>query len=257
MPNRVIKESIRTSKSVNAMTDFQFRLWIYLITYVDDYGRGSADAELIKGFVFPRLKRIRESDIEKEIANLADMGAIRLYKVDGESLLYFPNWDSHQRIQTKKSKFPQPPTKDNDNQPEFTVGHGESPPEYKYESNTDPKTNTESEYIEGADAGASADCECPAKYKRGKFVPPTVEEVRAYCFKRRNNIDAQNFIDYFTVSDWIDSEGKPVRSWKQKIITWEGRTKNGSNSGHNNAHVPKNPGGEAGGYIPKVKVVEL
>ncbi len=54
MPNRIIKDSIRTSKSINAMSDFQFRLWAYLITYVDDYGRGSADPELLKGFVFPR-----------------------------------------------------------------------------------------------------------------------------------------------------------------------------------------------------------
>ncbi|MBQ7825187.1 MAG: hypothetical protein IJ337_02390 [Clostridia bacterium] len=48
MPNRVIKESIRTSKGVNSLSAFQFRLWVYLITYVDDYGRGSADPELLK-----------------------------------------------------------------------------------------------------------------------------------------------------------------------------------------------------------------
>ena len=35
---RVIKESIRTSKKVNALSDFEFRLWIYLITYADDFG---------------------------------------------------------------------------------------------------------------------------------------------------------------------------------------------------------------------------
>ena len=47
MGNRMIKETIRTSRSVNNMTDFQFRVWVYLITYVDDYGRGSADSELL------------------------------------------------------------------------------------------------------------------------------------------------------------------------------------------------------------------
>ena len=64
MPNRIIKESIRTSKTVNAMTDFQFRLWAYLITYVDDYGRGSADPEILKGFVFTRRKGVSEATIE-------------------------------------------------------------------------------------------------------------------------------------------------------------------------------------------------
>ena len=130
MPNRIIKESIRTSKTVNSMTDFQFRVWIYLITYVDDYGRGSADPELIKGFVFPRRKRISESDIEKTLAELAGMGCISLYDVDGESYFYFPNWGEHQRIQTKKSKFPAP---ENGNQRLPTVTHGEPRPESESE----------------------------------------------------------------------------------------------------------------------------
>ena len=41
MPNRLIKDSIRFSEKVNSLSDFQFRLWVSLITYVDDYGRGS------------------------------------------------------------------------------------------------------------------------------------------------------------------------------------------------------------------------
>lgn len=96
MPNRIIKESIRTSKTVNAMTDFQFRVWIYLITYVDDYGRGSADPELIKGFVFPRRKRVSESDIEKALAELAGMGCISLYDVDGKPMLKITDWETMQ-----------------------------------------------------------------------------------------------------------------------------------------------------------------
>lgn len=126
MPNRIIKDSIRTSKSVNAMTDFQFRLWIYLITYVDDYGRGSADPELLKGFVFPRRKGVTDSTIEKALLDLANSGSILLYDVDGESYFCFPNWADHQRIQTKRSKFPAPSDGDLRNS---TVSHGESPPE--------------------------------------------------------------------------------------------------------------------------------
>ena len=78
MGNRMIKDTIRTSKSVNSMSDFEFRLWIHLITYVDDYGRGSADGELLKGFVFPRRKSVTESQIEKALAGLASKGIIHL-----------------------------------------------------------------------------------------------------------------------------------------------------------------------------------
>ena len=44
MPNRIIKESIRTSKSVNALPDFLFRVWVYLITYVETQNSSPSDS---------------------------------------------------------------------------------------------------------------------------------------------------------------------------------------------------------------------
>lgn len=146
MPNRIIKESIRTSKSVNALSDFQFRVWTYLITYVDDYGRGSADPELLKGLVFTRRKGVTEQQISKALADLANSGMITLYEVDGESFLYFPNWNKHQRIRDCKPKFPAPPECPQNSQPAGTFSGspqsaatcGELPPES--ESNPNPES---------------------------------------------------------------------------------------------------------------------
>ena len=59
------------------------------------------------------------------------------------------------------------------------------------------------------------------RYAREPFVPPTFEEVQAYCESRGNKVDAKQFYDYFSVSEWVDSNGKEVKSWKQKVITWE------------------------------------
>lgn len=53
------------------------------------------------------------------------------------------------------------------------------------------------------------------------FTPPTLEEVTAYCRERNNDVNPKQFFDYFQAGHWIDSEGKPVRNWKQKLITWE------------------------------------
>jgi len=58
-----------------------------------------------------------------------------------------------------------------------------------------------------------------------KFIPPTLEEIQAYCKERNNNVDPKKFYDFFNTGDWIDSKGEPVRNWKQKVITWEGRNK--------------------------------
>ena len=143
MPNRLLKEGIRTSKKINSLSDFEFRTWAYLITYVDDYGRGSADPELLKGFVFPRRKEVREQDIRKALAALERTGSILLYDVAGEPYFCFPNWSEHQRIQTKKSKYPAPA--DFDMSRWLTVIHGDSPPE----SNPNPNPESESNPKEG------------------------------------------------------------------------------------------------------------
>lgn len=61
------------------------------------------------------------------------------------------------------------------------------------------------------------------KPPRARFVPPTLEEVKAYVKERNSPVDPQKFFDYFSAGNWIDSKGQPVRNWKQKLITWEGR----------------------------------
>ena len=108
MPNRLIKDSIRFSEKVNSLTDFQFRLWVSLITYVDDYGRGDARPAVIKGTCFPLRDRITNKDIDAALNALAGAGCVGLYEVDGKPYLYFPNWQSHQNIRNKKSRFPAP-----------------------------------------------------------------------------------------------------------------------------------------------------
>ena len=54
-----------------------------------------------------------------------------------------------------------------------------------------------------------------------RFKKPSLEEVKAYCTERNNKIDAQRFIDFYEANNWTDSKGNKVKSWKQKIITWE------------------------------------
>lgn len=51
------------------------------------------------------------------------------------------------------------------------------------------------------------------------LLPPTADEVRTYATsKGYPDFDAQKFIDYYEAGDWHDSRGKPVRSWKQKLL---------------------------------------
>lgn len=60
--------------------------------------------------------------------------------------------------------------------------------------------------------------------KPPRFSVPTVEEVAAYCRERRNGIDAQQFVDYYTANGWKVGKGLPMKDWKAAVRTWENRT---------------------------------
>ena len=57
--------------------------------------------------------------------------------------------------------------------------------------------------------------------KRKRFVPPTLDEVKAYVKERKSTVDPERFFDYYETGHWKDSKGQPVKNWKQKLITWE------------------------------------
>lgn len=54
------------------------------------------------------------------------------------------------------------------------------------------------------------------------FIPPTLEEVSAYCRERNNGIDAQTFIDFYGSKGWMVGKNK-MKDWKACIRTWEQR----------------------------------
>jgi len=71
------------------------------------------------------------------------------------------------------------------------------------------------------------------------FVPPTLDEVRAYCRERNSPVDPYQFWEYFNTGEWIDSKGQPVRNWKQKLLTWE---RMGLGRGERAGHAPQGAG---------------
>lgn len=54
------------------------------------------------------------------------------------------------------------------------------------------------------------------------FIPPTLEEVRAYCQERNNDVDPEKFYDYYTANGWVQGKArKPIKDWKACVRTWE------------------------------------
>ena len=60
--------------------------------------------------------------------------------------------------------------------------------------------------------------------KKALFKKPTLVEVQNYCILRKNNIDAESFIDFYESKGWQIGKEK-MKSWKACVRTWESREK--------------------------------
>lgn len=84
-----------------------------------------------------------------------------------------------------------------------------------------------------------------------RFVPPTVEEVRAYCQERKNSVDPERFVDYYKSNGWKVGKN-PMKDWKAAVRTWErgDKQKGGnSNAGGTAARSEKPSVSRSGGTI--------
>ena len=57
-----------------------------------------------------------------------------------------------------------------------------------------------------------------------RFVPPSFDEVQAYCTERGNGIDAEAFIDFYTSKNWYVGKTK-MTDWQAAVRTWESRNR--------------------------------
>ena len=56
--------------------------------------------------------------------------------------------------------------------------------------------------------------------KSNRFAPPSVDDVRAYCNERHNNVDPERFVDYYESNGWKVGKNK-MKDWKATVRSWE------------------------------------
>lgn len=110
MPNRILKESIRESDSIDSLNWFQEVLFYRLIVSCDDYGRFDGRVSVIKNRLFPLKDDLTLKAVADAIQKLVSAGLVVLYEVDGKPYLYLPTWTAHQNVRAKRSKYPDPET---------------------------------------------------------------------------------------------------------------------------------------------------
>ena len=106
MPNRILKESITTSSTIDNLS-WQAECFFYrLIVNCDDFGRMDGRNAVLLARCFPlRIGKVKEKDIQEWLRELITNDFIFMYK-NGTEYIQVKSWDKHQQIRAKRSKFP-------------------------------------------------------------------------------------------------------------------------------------------------------
>lgn len=73
-------------------------------------------------------------------------------------------------------------------------------------------------------------------YNNRAFQKPSVEDVKAYCLERNNQVDPEAFVSFYDSKGWMIGKNK-MKDWKAAVRTWE-RSRN--KSGKENPTQKKN-----------------
>lgn len=63
-------------------------------------------------------------------------------------------------------------------------------------------------------------------YKResSRFQKPSIEEIRQFCSSRGNNVDPEQFFNFYESKGWTIGKS-PMKDWRAAVRTWEKREK--------------------------------
>ena len=212
MPNRIIKESICTSESLDRLSYFQECFFYRLITQCDDYGCFDARPRVLAAKCFP-LKDVRVSQIEDALRAMTSEELVILYEVDGKPFGQMKSWDRHQQIRAKRRKYPAPPERaqaggENVISNDITCNQMQSfAPVIQSNPNPNPNPNTV--------------CVKQCSLSTGEMKRPSLWEVEAYCTQNGYfEVDPKKFMDYQMMNGWKNSHGQPIEDWQAALRLW-------------------------------------
>ena len=197
---RMIDPNIWQSEDFSKLSTLAKLVFIGLFSLADDEGRGRSNPVYLKSSLFPYEEGIRSADIDKTLSEISSNMSVIFYSCDGSSYYSLYKWNDWQKIdRPSESKIPE------------------------YDSTTmellfdEHSTNNRREFAPNKNR-----IENNKNKKKKEFVPPTLEEVKDYVSEKNLKVNAEQFYNYFTEGNWIDSKGNKVKSWKQKLLTWNG-----------------------------------
>lgn len=222
MPNRILRESICTSDTVDRLSWFEEVLYYRLIVNCDDFGRFDGRTAVVKNRLFPLKDTLTLKTVEAALHGLANAGLVTLYMVEGKRFLCLPTWGKYQTQRAKVSKYPAPDDAVQTSENICTQMQADVPVFENRESN--------SLFAIRESGGGNT--------RAKRFTPPTLAEVQLYVAERHSPVDPQEFIDFYASKGWMVGK-TPMKDWKaacrnaEKWDRWAGKRKSAQCSGDN------------------------
>lgn len=84
-------------------------------------------------------------------------------------------------------------------------------------SKSNSKTNAKAKALSPSNEGEGA--KAPNARTRGKFSPPTADEVKAYASDKGLTLDADRFVDFYAAKGWKVGN-TPMKDWRAAARNW-------------------------------------
>lgn len=248
---RMLSNELWRDRKVIKLSNDALILWIAMITFADDEGLFEYDQE--SWFYEIARKEITPERISNALIEIIALDMVVMYG-DGYGLI--PSWYKHQSLShPTATKLPRPPKSILESYPDyilawqktFTTYQKDSEgdrisvvPKYPFPDESDifrkvPESSGNIQKVPGSidkySLVKSSLVECsieeyaPASQSpslRKRFQKPTLEEVRAYCKERNNQVDPQAFLDFYESKGWRIGTA-PMKDWQASVRTWEKR----------------------------------
>ena len=107
MPNRILKETICVSESIEALLPMEEVIFYRLLVNCDDFGRMDGRTPILLAKLFP-LRAVEGGQMVSALRHMEALGMICRYEAGGRPYLRVVNWEAHQSVRAKRSKYPPP-----------------------------------------------------------------------------------------------------------------------------------------------------
>ena len=198
MPNRILKESIKSSPQIDMLSWFEEVVFYRLMVSADDYGCMDGRTVLLKNELFPTKDTVTKKAVEDAIAHLVSIGLLCKYTVNGMPYLLFPTWEKHQRIRNKHRKYPEPTLDSNS-----LSNDGQMTASCQSESESEIESELESK-----------------RKSVQRFAPPTPAEAAEYHAEKGFSFSLDAWLSYYEANGWTVN-GRKMKDWRASMRYWQ------------------------------------